>query len=217
MQEKPLPEGNFIKKSLPLAKNRTKERFYTIHTPIVVRLYGEVNNGSIAPVTDVIKAAQLGQAPVLLLLDSPGGSVFAGLKLVSQIRTSKVPVVTLVTGMAASMAAIIHQAGHLRLMTKNSMLMFHPVAGGTQGILHEMVSLIEAIKGVERDMDELVSRQTGIPLSILKPLIIENLYLNDREAYTHNFSDGFAVNMSIDISTSEAKTKEENYITEQWR
>jgi ATP-dependent Clp protease protease subunit len=65
---------------------------------------------------------------IILEINSCGGSVIDGLSIISTIQDIQAPVITLVNGMAASMAALISICGDKRLAYKNAWLMFHPVS-----------------------------------------------------------------------------------------
>lgn len=68
--------------------------------------------------------------PITLRIWSPGGYVTGGLAIIDTMTTLKTPIITMVTGQAASMASIITLTGDVRLATKNSDIMFHPMRGG---------------------------------------------------------------------------------------
>jgi ATP-dependent Clp protease protease subunit len=71
--------------------------------------------------------------PIKLLINSPGGSVMDGLAIVDLMREVKCPIVTIGTGMQASMGSILLAAGDMRKMTKNSQLLIHQIMGGAAG------------------------------------------------------------------------------------
>ena len=68
--------------------------------------------------------------PIVIYICSPGGSVTHGFNIIDTINEINTPVITIVKGMAASMAAVIAIAGKIRVMSKNSFLMFHPMTSG---------------------------------------------------------------------------------------
>lgn len=105
---------------IPTPKTTPKQFKSEVQT---VYLTGEVNDDSVAPVIEAIK-----QGETLVIINSPGGQVFAGLELVRAIKESPRPVVCEVRGMAFSMAAIIFEACSFRIMEVPSVLMFHTVS-----------------------------------------------------------------------------------------
>jgi ATP-dependent Clp protease protease subunit len=76
--------------------------------------------------------------PITMRIWSPGGYVSAGLAIIDTIDSIQTPVVTMVTGQAASMATIITVVGDMRIATKNSYIMLHPMSSGMQDYLPYM-------------------------------------------------------------------------------
>lgn len=68
-----------------------------------------------------------------MIIDSPGGSVLAGLAIYDTMRTISAPIRTVGIGMQMSMGSILLAAGDTRMMTENSKLMIHQISGGTEG------------------------------------------------------------------------------------
>ncbi len=71
--------------------------------------------------------------PLVMWINSPGGSVSDGLSIIDTMNSLKSPVVTIITGMAASMAGVIATCGYKRIMTANSIWMSHDISGGIGG------------------------------------------------------------------------------------
>jgi ATP-dependent protease ClpP protease subunit len=78
--------------------------------------------------------------PYRLIICSPGGSVVSGMKLYSTIKAiaAKRPVITVASGLCASMATIIHQAGSYRIIEPGCSYMIHDVSGEVFGSLTNM-------------------------------------------------------------------------------
>lgn len=117
---------------------------------------GEVTDESMALLANAIDAEHAkGSKNIMLVLNSPGGSVDAGFNFIMAVekfkRGNQVEFTCVVDGMAASMMAVIFEAVcDTRLMTKRSMLLFHgarigPNGGGTQEILEENAEIIRVI------------------------------------------------------------------------
>lgn len=71
------------------------------------------------------------EKPIMVYINSPGGSVVDGLAIIDTFKLIKAPVHTVCVGMAASMGAVILSCGDMRCMTENSECMVHQVLGGT--------------------------------------------------------------------------------------
>jgi ATP-dependent Clp protease protease subunit len=71
--------------------------------------------------------------PITVHINSPGGSVLAGLAIYDVMRSIKPKIITIGYGMQASMGSILLAAGDERMMTRNSSLMIHQISGGNEG------------------------------------------------------------------------------------
>lgn len=102
--------------------------------------------------------------PITIILNSPGGGVFAGLALIDtldDIKRRGVDLSIIVRGYAASMGGIILQSGNERVMGANSYLMIHEVSSGAHGKLSELSDSLEFSKRLaDRCAGILASRST---------------------------------------------------------
>ena len=114
-----------------------------------IYFYADVTSESVLELSKLLRAA--GEAtrkrscdlegfePRLFLhINSTGGDVFASLAAVDTIRASKVPVVTIVEGIAASAATMISIAGQERWITKHASMLVHQLSSGFWGKLNEI-------------------------------------------------------------------------------
>lgn len=97
-------------------------------------LFGDVNEDSATTIVKQILALdkQSGK-PLLLWINSRGGSVDDGFAIIDAIKSARSSVLTIIMGQACSMAGIISVAGDKRFMTDNSVWMAHDLAGGIRG------------------------------------------------------------------------------------
>ncbi len=131
-----------VPKLAPVAepfKMHKQIKYITVDNNQVIRLTGEVGpeTRNIIPQIDKLND-DTSVSEIYLLIDSPGGSIADGAKIVSAIEASPKPIYTVCVGMCASMASIIHQYGKTRFMTDRSMLMFHDASGTVQGHFAQM-------------------------------------------------------------------------------
>jgi ATP-dependent Clp protease, protease subunit len=136
-------------------------------------------------------------APIYLLLDSPGGSVLDGAKIIAFIKTSRAPVYTVCIGVCASMAAQLHQIGTRRLMTDKSILMFHPAAGGVQGKVHEMKAILNMLDRYVERLDQEIAKRANIPYGQFSRMVVENVWVETADAVVMGLADG-TVSYQID-------------------
>lgn len=126
------------------------------NAPVKLLLDDMVSEEMVTRLIKQIQEANKKNAPYIeMLIDSPGGSVFDGIKLARAMETSEVPVVCIVDGMAASMAFYLLQSCGIRMMTKRSVLMAHQVSAGV-GTLDPQTaaSAAEALKAIDESMAE---------------------------------------------------------------
>jgi ATP-dependent Clp protease, protease subunit len=114
-------------------------------TKRVVFAHGPVNNQMAQAINmQLLWLADQSSAPIEMYIDSPGGSVYAGLSIVDTMQKINAPVHTIVHGMAASMGSILLVSGEkgFRFMTEHSQVMIHEVRGGNQGTYTEQLDNI---------------------------------------------------------------------------
>lgn len=128
--------------------------------------------------------------PIVIIINSPGGSVFSGEKIVSAIESVNSDVYTVCDGMCASMAAIIHQYGTKRFATDRSVLMFHDAAGGTSGRVSEMVSLLTMIKRKLDRANHYIANRSKVSYDELIRLESSNYWIDAEDSLDRGFVDG---------------------------
>ena len=128
--------------------------------------------------------------PIVILIDSPGGSVFVGEKIVSAIEAAKSDVYTVCIGMCASMAAVIHQYGTKRLATDRSVLMLHDAAGGLQGRVSEMASMLTMIRRKLEKVNHYIANRSKISFDELIRLESSNYWVDAEDAMEKGLVDG---------------------------
>ena len=129
---------------------------------------------------------------IYLVLDSPGGGVLAGARLLAYMKHSGKNIITVCGGLCASMAFQIFEAGSRRLMTEKSVLMAHPASGGATGTIENMYELIKMYKIYVDRMDAEVAKRSGIEYSKFKALVSDNIWAETPEALALGLADGVA-------------------------
>jgi len=173
------------------------ERAYDIYSRLlrerVIFLVGPVNDHT----TNLIVAQLLfleSENPdkeISLYINSPGGSVSAGMAIYDTMNFIKPAVSTLCIGMAASMGAFLLAAGAKgkRFSLPNSKVMIHQPLGGTQGQATEIeIAAREILKTRER-LNQLLAENTGQPLSRIEVDTERDYYLTADEAKAYGLVD----------------------------
>nr|WP_245788986.1 ATP-dependent Clp protease proteolytic subunit [Spirulina major] len=131
--------------------------------------------------------------PIYLYINSPGGSVTAGLAIFDTMQHIKSEVVTICVGLAASMGAFLLGAGTKgkRLALPHARIMIHQPLGGTQGRRQATDIEIEAreILRIKRQLNEIMVAQTGQPLEKIEKDTDRDYFMSPHEALEYGIID----------------------------
>lgn len=149
----------FFNKTETTAPVESKKHDY----PNTVTLYGAVNDASAKQVINEIHEKQDGtKNPLYLAINSMGGEVYAGLRIIDAIKLSKRPIYTVDVGVADSMAAWIFEFGKVRIMNPYSTLMYHYISGKHEGTLLAVASQIAYWLQVQEALNVQIAARTGL-------------------------------------------------------
>ena len=128
---------------------------------------------------------------IKLYINSPGGSVTAGLAIYDTMQYIKCPVSTICIGLTASMAAIILASGTKgkRFALPNAEILLHQVAGGVQGQAVEIEITAKQIIKMKEKLNEILSSHTGQPLDKVSKDTDRDFYLTAAEAKKYGLID----------------------------
>ena len=129
---------------------------------------------------------------ISLYIDSPGGSVYAGLGIYDTIQFIKPDVNTICFGMAASMGAFLLAAGTKgkRYALPNSRIMIHQPSGGAQGQATEIQIVADHIAQTKRTLNEILAENTGQPYEVVEKDTDRDNYMTAEEAKAYGLIDG---------------------------
>lgn len=173
------------------------ERSYDIFSRLlkdrIVFLGGEVNDDSANLVVAQMLFLEMEDpdADIMLYINSPGGSVTAGMAIYDTMRYLRCEVSTLCIGMAASMGAFLLAAGAKgkRKALPNAEIMIHQPSGGAQGQATDIAIHAEQILRVKRKMNEILSSNTGKPLEQLEKDVERDHFMTAEEALSYGLID----------------------------
>ncbi len=111
-----------------------------------------------------------------LHINSYGGSVFAGLSAVDYIKTSKVPINTIIDGCAASAATLMSIVGQNRLMNRNACMLIHQLSGHMWGKFQEMQDDMENSEMLMKKIISLYEEHTKIPKKEINNLLKRDIW-----------------------------------------
>ena len=173
------------------------ERAYDIFSRLlkdrIVLLGSEVND----PVASLICAQLLfleSQDPekeIYLYINSPGGSVTAGMAIYDTMQYIKCDVSTICIGLAASMGAFLLSAGTKgkRLALPNAEIMIHQPSAGTQGQITDMALHLKRLEVVKRRMNRILSENTGKAIEVVTADCERDNFMTAQEAVEYGLID----------------------------
>ncbi len=129
---------------------------------------------------------------IQLYINSPGGSVSAGMAIYDTMQYIKCDVSTICLGMAASMGAFLLAGGAKgkRFALPNATIMIHQPSGGAQGQATEIRIAAEHILQTKKKLNEILSRNTGQPLEKVEQDTERDNYMTSEEAKDYGIIDG---------------------------
>ena len=121
---------------------------------------------------------------IAMYINSPGGSVSAGLAIYDTMQYISCPVATACVGMAASMGSLLLTAGDkgMRFATPNARIMLHQPSGGFRGTTADIERHGEDILKIKRRMNEIYVKHTGQPLEKVEKTLDRDFYMDAMEA-----------------------------------
>ncbi len=135
---------------------------------------------------------------IYLYINSPGGSVTAGMAIYDTMQYIKSDVSTICIGMAASMGAFLLAAGKKgkRFSLPNSTIMIHQPLGGVQGQASDIKIHTEYLLNIKEKLNRILSENTGKPLEQVEKDTDRDNFLSADEAKEYGLIDGVMNNIS---------------------
>lgn len=152
---------------------------------------GEINDDTAAAVVAelLFLEASSPNKPISLYINSPGGSVTAGLAIYDTMRHVRCTVHTLCIGQACSMAAIILAAGDERSILPSARVMIHQPSGGTEGKQSDIVITAREITRIRAKLANILSKHTHQALEKIETDIEKDTYMEAEEAIKYGIVD----------------------------
>jgi len=130
-------------------------------------------------------------ADIMFYINSPGGSVSAGMAIYDTMQYLRCEVSTLCIGMAASMGAFLLAAGAKgkRRALPNSEIMIHQPSGGASGQASDIAIHAEQILRIRKNLNEILAKNTGKPLEVIERDVERDHFLTAQEALEYGLVD----------------------------
>ncbi len=124
-------------------------------------------------------------------INTPGGSVTAGMAIYDTMQHVKAPVSTICIGLAASMGAVLLAAGQKgkRFALPNSEILLHQVMGGAEGQATEIEITAKHIVKIKDHLNQILSKHTGQPLAKVERDTERDFWLDAKEARDYGVLD----------------------------
>ena len=173
------------------------ERSYDIFSRLlndrIIMLCDEVNDATASLVVAQLLYLE-GQDPdkdISLYINSPGGSITAGMAIQDTLNYNKCDVSTICVGMAASMGAFLLSSGAKgkRFALPNSEIMIHQPLGGMQGQASDIKIHADHIIRIKERMNRILSEQTGQPLDVITKDTDRDNFMTAQQAMEYGLID----------------------------
>ena len=173
------------------------ERSYDIFSRLlndrIIMLCEEVNDASASLVVAQLLYLE-GQDPdkdIQLYINSPGGSVTAGMAIYDTMQYIKCDVSTICIGMAASMGAFLLSSGAKgkRYILPNAEVMIHQVSGGSQGQATDVMIQAARMQKMKENLNRILAENTGKPVEQVTADTERDNWLSSAEAVAYGLVD----------------------------
>ncbi|XP_068130300.1 ATP-dependent Clp protease proteolytic subunit, mitochondrial isoform X3 [Hyperolius riggenbachi] len=173
------------------------ERAYDIYS----RLLHERIICVMGPIDDTLSSLVIAQLlflqsesnkkPIHMYINSPGGSVTAGLAIYDTMQYILNPICTWCVGQAASMGSLLVAAGStgMRHSLPNSRIMIHQPSGGARGQATDIAIQAEEILKLKKQINEIYAKHTRQPLSLIESVMERDRYMSPTEAQEFGILD----------------------------
>ncbi|MBE5822377.1 MAG: ATP-dependent Clp endopeptidase proteolytic subunit ClpP [Clostridiales bacterium] len=185
--------------NVPIVVEQTSrgERSYDIYSRLlkerIIFLDTEVNDASASLIVAqlLFLEAEDPEKDIMLYINSPGGSVTAGMAIYDTMQYIKCPVSTICVGLAASMGAFLLAAGEKgkRFALPNSEIMIHQPLGGAQGQASDVKIRTEWLLKTKEKLNKILSERTGQTLETIEKDTDRDNFMSAIEAKEYGIVD----------------------------
>ncbi|KAF2955332.1 ATP-dependent Clp endopeptidase proteolytic subunit ClpP [Marinitoga sp. 38H-ov] len=173
------------------------ERAYDIYSRLlkdrIIFLGSEVNDyiSNLVVAQLLFLEAQDPEKDIYLYINSPGGSVTAGLAMYDTMQYIKPDVATICIGQAASMGAVLLAAGAKgkRFALPNSRIMIHQPWGGAQGTAKDVEIQVQELLRIKKMLNGILSDHTGQPIEVIEKDTDRDYFMSAEEALKYGLID----------------------------
>lgn len=179
-----------------IERSSNKEYAYDLYSRLlkdrIIFLSGEVNDNSASIiVSELLYLDAQSHDDIYFYINSPGGSVTAGMAIYDTMNYIKSEVRTIVVGMAASMGAFLLSSGTKgkRFALKNAEVMIHQVLGGAQGQATDIKIQAEHILKMKKNLNNILALNTGKSVKQITRDCERDNFMSAKEAVEYGLVD----------------------------
>ncbi len=179
-----------------IEKSNNGERAYDIYSRLlkdrIIILCGEIDDiNSNTIIAQLLYLDSINHNDISIYINSPGGSVTAGMAIYDTMNFVKSDVSTICVGMAASMGAFLLSSGTKgkRCCLPNSEVMIHQPLGGAQGQATEIKIAAERILKLKDKLNHMLAENTGKDIKTIENDTERDYFLNANEALDYGLID----------------------------
>jgi ATP-dependent Clp protease protease subunit len=178
-------------------KSQFGERAYDIYSRLlkdrIIFLSGAIDDetANIVIAQLLFLASEDPKQDIQMYINSPGGSVSAGMAIYDTMQYLQADISTICVGMAASMAAFLLAGGKKgkRFSLPNSKILIHQPMGGTQGQAADIKIQAEEILKIRDEMNKILAKNTGQTLKVIERDTDRDYYMRAEEAKKYGIID----------------------------
>lgn len=172
------------------------ERSYDIYSRLlkdrIVLVFGEITDEIAASViAQILFLSSKSDADIYLYINSPGGSVSAGLAIYDVMKYVKPKINTIGIGLCASMGAFLLSSGdkNKRYALENTKIMIHQPLGGAKGQATDIMIVAEEIVRIKKQLNKILSLNTGQDIKKITLDTERDFYMTSSEAINYGLID----------------------------
>jgi ATP-dependent Clp endopeptidase proteolytic subunit ClpP len=157
--------------------------------------------------------SQVGATSFRVHINSEGGVVDTGFDIFNYLKSLKLPITTVGSGLVASIATVIFMAGDKRILTTGTEFMIHSPMGGIDGTADQIEQYAQEVRDCENRLIKFYSQQTGLSSDALQPLLKNETWLTEDQATSLGFAtalnEPILAKAYLNINTDKSMTKED--------
>jgi len=172
-----------------------------------ILLYGEIDEITSREINTKLIAMSIKNPknPIVVEINSPGGSVSCGIAIMNTIQSIPSPVITIINGEAASMGGLISVVGDHRIITPNSFWLGHPmqdIVGGTPQTIKDRGIYLEKL---EQELTQVFKEKTALTEEEFQKMLKGELWLNAKECLEKKIVDELRPNLHVQPKKKKSK------------